>query len=127
MEGDIAQYPVNQWIVVGEPVVSKNHRHRWVKQKHKEIKSHELTRREFHRELESFCNNRVGSCSVKEFDLNGVNGDNGKVVAMCKLGIYEAMTRAGVDICGERSFGVGDERRGEGNVKGIGAGMSGRV
>jgi hypothetical protein len=36
LEGNTAQYPVNQWTVVGEPVVAKYHWATWVKQGHLE-------------------------------------------------------------------------------------------
>ena len=42
-EGDMAQYPVNHWIVAGEPVISKNHGARWVERSNIKVNSHRFT------------------------------------------------------------------------------------
>ena len=50
-EGYLAQYPVNQRIVAGEPIVSKNQGAGQVEQSHIKAKSHGFTRRKSYRKF----------------------------------------------------------------------------
>ena len=50
---DTTQYPINQWIVVGEPVVPKNNGATQIQQSHEEINIMDLPSRESDLEIDS--------------------------------------------------------------------------
>ena len=73
MENNTAQYPVNQWIVAGEPVVSKNHRARWIKRGYIKVNIHTFPGQKFYRQSYGLSDNRI-RCPVKLIGSMGYAG-----------------------------------------------------
>ena len=110
MENNTAQYPVNQQIVVGEPVVSKNHRARRIKWSHIKINIHTFTGRKFYRQSYGLSDNRI-RCPIKQPQLDGVYRICGKFIILKKTGIHKALSGTGVNKCrNTERVGIGKSR-----------------
>ena len=84
-----AQYPVNQWIVAGEPVVSKNHGARQIELSHIKINIHTFTGRKFYRQSYGLSDNGI-RCPVKQLQLDRVYGICGEFIILNKAGIQKS-------------------------------------
>ena len=102
MENNTAQHPVNQQIVVGEPVVSKNHRARQIEQSHIKINIHTFTRQKFYRQSYGLSDNGI-RCPIN-------------LIA----GIYKAVSGTRVNKCGNMERRVRNKWRGQGNAERVG-------
>ena len=82
----MAWFPVNQWVVLFEPIVSKNYRAGRVEQGCIECQSEHFTSRKSYREFRSLGNERVAS-SIKEVESNGWNckGRNAMGFGECRI------------------------------------------
>ena len=60
MENNTPQYPVNQQIVAGEPVVSKDHGARWIKWSYIKVNIHTFTRQKFYRQSYRLSDDKAG-------------------------------------------------------------------
>ena len=118
MENNTAQYLVNQQIVAGEPVVSKNHRARWIEQSHIKINIHTFTGRKFYRQSYGLSDNRI-RCPVKQLQLDRVYGICGEFffIILNKAGIHEAVGGTGVNKCRNAERRVGNKWGGQGNME----------
>ena len=126
MENNTAQYPVNQQIVAGEPVVSKNHGARWIKQSHIKINIHTFTRQKFYRQSYGLSDNRI-RCPVKQLQLGRVYRICGESMILNKAGIHEAVSGTRVNKCRNVERRVGNKWGGQGNIERVGIGKSGRI
>ena len=126
MENNTAQYPVNQWIVVGEPVVSKNHRARWIEQSHIKINIHTFTGWKFYRQSYGLSDNRI-RCPIKQLQLNRVYGICREFTILNKAGIHKAVSGTGVNKCRNAERRVRNKQRGQGNTERVGIRKSGHV
>ena len=116
MENNTAQYPVNQRIVAGEPVVSKNHGARQIDWSHIKINIHTFTRGKFYRQSYRLSDNGI-RCPVKQLQLNRVYGIHGEFIILNKAGIHEAVGGTRVNKCGNTERRVGNKWRGQGNME----------
>ena len=98
MENDTAQYPVNQWIVVGEPVVSKNQRTRRVKQSDVESNVECFTCGKLYREIYGLSDNGVAS-SINQLKFNGGYRVEVGVTELNQFIVYETMSQSRVNKC----------------------------
>ena len=121
-----AQYPVNQQIVAGEPVVSKNHGARQIKQSHMKIKIHTFTRRKFYRQSYGLSDNGI-RCPVKQLQLDRVYRICREFIILIKAGIHKAVSGTGVNKCGNTERRVGNKWGGQGNAERVGMGKSRRI
>ena len=126
MENNTAKYTVNQWIVAGEPVVSKNHGARQIKWSHIKINIHTFTRQKFYRQSYGLSDNGI-RCPVKQLQLDRVYRICGEFIILNKAGIHKAVSGTGVNKCGNMERGVGNKRGGQGNMERVGIGKSGCV
>ena len=118
--------PVNKWIVVGEPVVSKNHGARWIEQSHIKINIHTFTGQKFYRQSYGLSDNGI-RCPIKQLQLDRVYRICGEFIILNKAGIHKAVSGAGVNKCGNMERRVGNKQRGQGNVERVGIGKSRRI
>ena len=116
MENNTAQYLVNQQIVAGEPVVSKNH---GARQSHIKINIHTFTGWKFYRQSYGLSDNRI-RCPIKQLQLDRVYGICGEFIILNKAGIHKALTGTGVNKCGNVERRVRNKRRGQGNTERVG-------
>ena len=126
MENNTAQYPVNQWIVAGEPVVSKNHGARRIEWSHIKINIHTFTGWKFYWQSYGLSDNRI-RCPVKQLQLDRVYGICGEFIILNKAGIHKAVGGTGVNKCGNMERRVRNKWRGQGNTERIGIGKSRHV
>ena len=105
---------------MGEPVVSKNHGARRIKQSHITF-----TRRKFYRQSYRLSDNRI-RCPVKQLQLNRVYGICGEFIILDKAGIHKAMSGTRVNKCRNAERRVGNKQGGQGNVERVGIGKSGQ-
>ena len=119
MENNTAQYPVNQQIVAGEPVVSKNHRARRIKQSHIKINIHTFTRWKFYRQSYRLSDNGI-RCPVKQLQLDRVYRICRESIILNKAGIHKAVGGTRVNKCGNVERRVGNKWRGQGNMERVG-------
>ena len=91
MENNTAQYPVNQWIVVGEPVVSKNHGARQIEWSHIKINIHTFIGQKFYRQSYGLSDNGI-RCPVKQLQLDRVYRICGEFIILNKAGIHKAVS-----------------------------------
>ena len=101
---------VNQWIVVGEPVVSKNHGARQIKWSHIKINIHTFTGQKFYRQSYRLSDNGI-RCPVKQLQLDRVYGMCGEFIILNKVGIHEAVGGTRVK-CGNMERRVRNKQRG---------------
>ena len=95
MERDTAHSPINQWIVVGKPVVSKDKRIGAIQQSDIERCWSDIT--SFKVEGEGNClSNCAVHGSVKKMEFEQRNRVGGKRVLIHKMCVYETVGRAGV-------------------------------
>ena len=119
MENNTAQYPVNQQIVAGEPVVSKNHRAKWIERSHIKINIHTFTGWKFYRQSYGLSDNGI-RCPVKQLQLDRVYGICGEFIILNKAGIHKAVSGTGVNKCGNTERRVRNKWRGQGNTERVG-------
>ena len=110
MEKNTAQYPVNQQIVAGEPVVSKNHGARRIERSHIKINIHTFTGQKFYRQSYGLSDNRI-RCPVKQLQLNRVYGICREFIILNKAGIHKAVSGTGVNECRNTERKVGNKQR----------------
>ena len=125
-ENNTAQYPVNQRIVAGEPVVSKNHRARQIKWSHIKINIHTFTGQKFYRQSYGLSDNGI-RCPVKQLQFNRVYGICGEFIILNEAGIHKAVSGTRVNKCRNVERRVGNKQRGQGNAERVGIRKSGRV
>ena len=126
MENNTAQYPVNQRIVVGEPVVSKNHGARRIERSHIKINIHTFTGQKFYRQSYGLSDNGI-RCPVKQLQLDRVYGICREFIILNKAGIHKAVDGTRVNKCGNVERRVGNKQRGQGNMERVGIGKNGCV
>ena len=126
MENNTAQYPVDQQIVAGEPVVSKNHGARQIEQSHIKIIIHTFTGWKFYRQSYGLSDNRI-RCPIKQLQLDRVYSICGEFIILNKAGIHKAVNGTGVNKCRNMERRVGNKWRGQGNADRVGIGKSGCV
>src|SRR5271154_4547875 len=118
MESDTAQYPVNHWIVAGEPVVSKNYSTRRIKWGDIKVNNHRFTGFEGYRDRSGLSDNSTRS-AIQKAETYRRDGSQRKVLIVSKIRVYETIGRPRVD----KSDDNGCER----NTKGVRVGKSGSV
>ena len=123
MENNTAQYPVNQQIVAGEPVVSKNHRARRIEQSHIKINIHTFTGQKFYRQSYRLSDNGI-RCPIKQLQLDRVYVICGEFIILNKAGIHKAVSGTGVNKCGNVERRVRNKWRHQGNAERVGIGKS---
>ena len=126
MENNTAQYPVNQQIVAGEPVVSKNHGARWIEQSYIKVNIHTFTRWKFYRQSYGLSDNRI-KCPIKQLQPDRVYGVCRELIILNKTGIHKAVSGTGFNECRNTERRVGNKQRGQGNVERVGIGKSRHV
>ena len=126
MENDTAQYAVNQQIVAGEPVVSKNHGARWIKWSHIKINIHTFIGWKFYRQSYGLSDNGI-RCPIKQLQLDRVYRICGEFIILNKAGIHKAVSGTGVNKCRNVERRVGNKWGGQGNTERVGIGKSGHV
>ena len=119
MENNTAQYPVNQQIVAGEPVVSKNHRARWIERSHIKINIHTFTGQKFYRQSYRLSDNGI-RCPVKQLQLDRVYVICREFIILNKAGIHKAVNGTRVNKGRNAERRVRNKWRGQGNVERVG-------
>lgn len=76
-EANVAQYPINQWIVAGEPNVSKNEGTRGIQQRYIKCVGGNITRWEVDTELYSLGDGSFGAV-IEELELEWSNRASGE-------------------------------------------------
>ena len=108
MENNTAQYPVNQWTVAGEPVVSKNHGARRIEWSHIKINIHTFTGQKFYRQSYGLSDNGI-RCPIKQLQLDRVYGICREFIILNKAGIHKAVSGTRVNKCGNTERRVGNK------------------
>ena len=116
MENNTAQYPVNQRIVAGEPVVSKNHGARRIEQSHIKINIHTFIGWKFYRQSYRLSDNGI-RCPIKQLQLNRVYRICREFIILNEAGIHKAMSGTGVNKCRNAERRVRNKQRGQGNTE----------
>ena len=113
-------YPVNQWIVSGEPVVSKNQRAERIKQSDIEVQIHTITSGKSYGQVGNFGDNAVW-WAIKQAESNRRSYRCLQVVSIHKFRVYKTMSRPEVDESSEWDFIkvilTKDQGRSKGNKK----------
>src|SRR5271154_5561120 len=122
MESDTAQYPVNHWIVAGEPVVSKNYSTRRIKWGDIKVNNHRFTGFEGYRDRSGLSDNSTRS-AIQKAETYRRDGRQRKVLGMRKIRVYETIGRRRVNKCDDK----GSESGSEWNTERVGVGKSGSV
>ena len=91
----MARNPINQRIVAGEPVVSKNGRAGGVQSCDIEFDCHRVTRREENVKVNALSNDGSGG-SVKQTEADRRNRNAREIIGGTKNRVYEAVRRTGV-------------------------------
>ena len=113
-ESECAQLPVNQRIVVVEPIESKNHRTRRIKLCYKETERSNISGRKSDWQLHSLSDGAVRS-AVEKTKSNGRNRRRIEI-SMCKIGVDEGMGRTQINKGLDWRNGIGKSRRSDINV-----------
>ena len=111
-------YLVNQWIVSGEPVVSKDQRAGRIKQSNIEVQIHTITSRKYYGQVGNFGDSAVW-WTIKQAESNQRSCRCLQVVSIHKFRVYKTMSRPRVDKSSEWDFIkvilTKDQGRGKGN------------
>ena len=113
-------YPVNQWIVLGKPVVSKDQRAGRIKRSDIEVQIHTITSGKYYGQVGNFRDGAVW-WSIKQAESNQRSCGCLQVVSIHKFRVYKTMSRPGIDESSERDFIkvilTKDQGRSKGNEK----------
>ena len=96
-------YPVNQWIVSGKPVVSKDQRAGRIKQSDIEVQIHTITSGKYYGQVGNFGDGAVW-WTIKQVESNWRSCRCLQVVSIHKFRVYKAVSRPGVDESSEQDF-----------------------
>ena len=96
-------YPVNQWIVLGKLVVSKDQRARGIKQSDIEVQIHTITSGKYYGQVGNFGDSAV-RWTIKQAESNQRSCECLQVVSIHKFRVYKAMSRPRVDESSEWDF-----------------------
>ena len=96
-------YPVNQWIVSGKPVVSKNQRAGRIKRSDIEVQIHTITGGKFYRQVGNFGDGAVW-WTIKQAESNWRSCRCLQVVSIHKFRVYKTMSRPGINESSEQDF-----------------------
>ena len=94
-ENDVAQYPVNQRIKLGEPAVSWHNHTTLVQWSDKKCQILSFPGRKAYGEVEGLSNDRVAG-SIHEVELNWWNVVSWKVLSLNKVRVHKRVGRSGV-------------------------------
>ena len=123
-------YPVNQWIVSGELVVSKDQRAGRIKQSDIEVQIHTITGGKYYGQVGNFGDGAVW-WTIKQAESNRRSCGCLQVVIIHKFRVYKTMSRSRVDESSERDFIkvilTKDQGRSKGNEKWVRIRKSGCV
>ena len=123
-------YPVNQWIVLGKPVVSKNQRAGGIKQSDIEVQIHTITGGKNYGQIGNFGDGAV-RWTIKQVESNWRSCRCLQMVSIHKFRVYKIMGRLWVNESSERDFIkvilTKDQERSKGNKKWMRVGKSGYV
>ena len=110
-------YPVNQWIVLGEPVVSKDQRAGRIKQSDIEVQIHTITSGKNYGQVGNFGDGAVW-WTIKQVESNQKSCRCFQVVSIHKFKVYKAVSRPRVDESSEQNFIKMILTKDQGRVKG---------
>ena len=96
-------YLVNQWIVLGKPVVSKDQRAGRIKQSDIEVQIHTITSGKYYGQVGNFRDGAVW-WTIKQAESNWRSCRCLQVVSIHKFRVYKAVSRPGVDESSEQDF-----------------------
>ena len=96
-------YPVNQWIVSGELVVSKDQRARRIKQNDIEVQIHTITGGKYYGQVGNFRDSAVW-WAIKQAESNQRSCGCLQVVSIHKFRVYKAVSRPRVNESLEQNF-----------------------
>ena len=96
-------YPVNQWIVSGEPVVSKDQRAGRIKRSDIEVQIHTITSGKNYGQVGNFGDGAVW-WTIKQAESNQRSCRCLQIVSIHKFRVYKAMSRPRVDESSEQDF-----------------------
>ena len=96
-------YPVNQWIVSGKPVVSKDQRVGGIKRSDIEVQIHTITGGKYYGQVGNFRDSAV-RWTIKQAESNQRSCGCLQVVIIHKFRVYKTMSRPRVDKSSERDF-----------------------
>ena len=115
-------YPVNQWIVSGEPVVSKDQRAGRIKRSDIEVQIHTITGGKNYGQVGNFGDGAVW-WAIKQAESNRRSCGCLQMVSIHKFRVYKTMSRPGIDESLERDFIkmilTKDQGRSKANEKGM--------
>ena len=113
-------YPVNQWIVSGKPVVSKDQRAGRIKQSDIEVQIHTITSGKYYGQVGNFGDGAVW-WTIKQVESNWRSCGCLQVVSIHKFRVYKTVSRPRVDESSEWDFIkvilIKDQGRSKGNKK----------
>ena len=96
-------YPVNQWIVLGEPVVSKDQRAERIKWSDIEVQIHTITSGKYYGQVGNFGDGAVW-WAIKQAESNQRSCGCLQVVSIHKFRVYKTVSRPRVDKSLEQDF-----------------------
>ena len=113
-------YPVNQWIVLGKLVVSKDQKARRIKQSNIEVQIHTITGGKNYGQVGNFVDGTVW-WTIKQAESNQRSCGCLQVVSIHKFRVYKTVSRPGVNESSEWGFIkvilTKDQGRSKGNKK----------
>ena len=96
-------YPVNQWIVSGKPVISKDQRAGRIKRSDIEVQIYTITSGKYYGQVGNFGDGAVW-WAIKQVESNRRSCGCLQVVSIHKFRVYKAISRPGVDESSEQDF-----------------------
>ena len=96
-------YLVNQWIVLGKPIVSKDQRTKRIKQNDIKVQIHTITGGKNYGQVGNFGDGAVW-WTIKQAESNQRSCRCLQVVSIHKFRVYKAVSRSRVDKSSERNF-----------------------